>query len=332
MRRPRPLRRSWRQLVLPAVCALATACATACATTPGATSRAADAAPAGAGATTGRGTLFIVGGGPQPAALVREFVDLAGGAGRARIVVFAMASAVGLEGGEEKAADLRRLGAVATNVFVTRAQANTDSVARLLDGATGIWFGGGDQNRLTAALRGTRTEQAIRRRYEAGAVIGGTSAGAAVMSAQMLTGDERRPGGARPVRDSSDGFMTIDRNNVVVDSGFALMTDAIVDQHFLRRKRHNRLVSLVLEQPVHLGVGIDESTALVVEPDGRWRVAGASVAVIYDARASVVTPPGATLGASGMRMHVLPAGSRFDPRTGRATLPAASTPVPAPAR
>jgi cyanophycinase len=326
MRLARPVRPLWRLLVLPVACALAAGCASA----PG-TSRGTDAAPAAsaasAGASAGRGTLFIVGGGPQPPALVREFVDLAGGAGRARIIVFAMASAGGLEGGEAKAADLRALGAVATNVFVTRAQANTDSIARLLDGATGVWFGGGDQNRLTAALRGTRTEQAIRRRYEAGAVIGGTSAGAAVMSAQMLTGDERRPGGARPVRDSSaDGFLTIDRNNIVVDSGFALVTNVIIDQHFLRRKRHNRLVSLVLEHPVRLGVGIDESTALVVEPDGRWRVAGASVAVVYDARESAVTPSGTTLGAAGMRMHVLPAGGRFDPRTGRATLPASGAP------
>jgi cyanophycinase len=110
----------------------------------------------------------------------------------------------------------------------------------------------------------------------------------------------------------------------VVDSGFALVTNAIIDQHFVRRKRHNRLLSLVLEHPVRLGVGVDESTALVVEPDGTWRVSGASVAVIYDARQSAVTPAGATLGASGMTMHVLPAGGRFDPRTGRSTLPAAA--------
>jgi cyanophycinase len=117
--------------------------------------------------------------------------------------------------------------------------------------------------------------------------------------------------------------MTIARDNIVVDSGFALLTNAIVDQHFVRRKRHNRLLSLVLEHPVRLGVGIDESTALVVEPDGRWRVAGASVAVIYDARRAALTPTAATLGGTGIQIHVLPAGSRFDPASGVATLPAA---------
>jgi cyanophycinase len=143
-----------------------------------------------------------------------------------------------------------------------------------------------------------------------------------VMSAQMITGDERHPGGDRPPRDSSDAWMTIARENVAVDRGFALVGNAIVDQHFLRRKRHNRLISLVLEHPVRLGVGIDESTALVVEPDGRWRVTGASAAVVYDARRSTTTPGTGTLGATGILMHVLPAGSRFDPVTGVATLPA----------
>ncbi len=91
----------------------------------------------GAQSSAARGTLFIVGGGPQPPSLVREFVQLAGGS-RARIVIFAKASADGLAGGEEKAGDFRQLGAEALNVWVTREQASTDSVARLLDGATGV--------------------------------------------------------------------------------------------------------------------------------------------------------------------------------------------------
>ena len=222
-----------------------------------------------------RGTLYIVGGGPQPPALVREFVDLAGGRGVARIVVFAMASESGLSGGEEKAIDLRELGAEARNVWISRDQAMTDSVAHLLDGVTGIWFGGGDQVRLADVLRGTPTERAIHARYAAGAVIGGTSAGAAVMSAVMLTGDERTPGGTRP--DSTLSWVTVARNNTITAAGFGLLDNVIIDQHFLRRKRHNRLISVVLEREPHLGAGIDESTALLVHPDGTWSVRGASV-------------------------------------------------------
>lgn len=267
-----------------------------------------------------QGTLFIVGGGPQPSGLVREFVDLAGGSGKARILVFAMASVNGARGGEEKAADLRALGADARNVWIDHVQADTDSVAQLIAGATGVWFGGGDQNRLARVLRGTAAERAIRARYAAGAVIGGTSAGAAVMSSLMITGDERHPGGPRP--DSALAWGTIARGNVAVDTGFALIDGVVIDQHFLRRKRHNRLISLVLERAPHLGAGIDESTALVVRPDGSWLVRGASVVVIYDARAASLSASGSgVLGAAGMAMHVLPAGAMFDPANGRATLP-----------
>lgn len=267
-----------------------------------------------------RGTLFIVGGGPQPPALVEEFVRLAGGAGHAKIIVFAMASSDGKESGEEKAEDLRKLGADARNVWAIHEEANTDSVAHLLDDATGIWFGGGDQVLLIKALRGTKTETAIHARYRDGAVVGGTSAGAAVMSAAMITGDERHPGGVRPVKDSAS-YMTIARDNMIMGEGFGLLSNAVVDQHFVRRKRSNRLVSVALEQPTHLGVGIDESTALIVSPDGKWRVMGESVALIYDARHATITPPGSTLGATGIVMHVLPAGSTYDPRTGKAELP-----------
>lgn len=280
-------------------------------------------------ARAARGTLFIVGGGPQPDALVKQFVDLAGGPGKARIVVFAMASSEGLASGEEKAQDLRKLGADARNIYVKHDLADTDSIARLLDGVTGVWFGGGDQVLLTNALRGTRTERAIHERYAAGAVIGGTSAGAAVMSTPMITGEERRPGALRPPSDTSDHFLSIDRGNVITEPGFGFLTDVIIDQHFVRRRRHNRLMSLVIEGPVRLGVGIDESTALIVHPDGRWSVAGASAALVYDARHATVTAPGAgPLGAQGIVVHVLPAGSTYDPASGRATLPGASGEAP----
>lgn len=268
------------------------------------------------------GTLFLVGGGPQPAELVKEFVRLAGGPGRARIVVMAMASAEGATTGEEKAQQLRSYGATAINVFTDRRGADSDSVARLLDDATGIWFGGGLQTRLAGVIVGTRVEAAIHARYRAGAVVGGTSAGAAIISTPMITGDERRPGGDRPLTDTTAvGFMTIDRGNVVTAQGLGLLTTAIVDQHFLRRKRHNRLMSLVLEGPVHLGAGIDESTALIVHPQGSWEVQGASQVVVYDARAAERGTGKGALGGAGLAVHILPAGARFDPASRRVTMP-----------
>ena len=268
-----------------------------------------------------RGHLLIVGGGTQPPALVTHFVELAGGPGRARIAVIPTASGAAEEAGREKAEQLRGLGADAFVLNPTRAQAETDSVARLLDGATGVWFSGGDQGRITRVFGGTRTLEAIRARYRAGAVVGGTSAGAAIMSDSMITGAQFRPG-VDTAGYYNDEYPRVARRSIVIAPGLGFLPGAVVDQHFLRRERHNRLMSVVLERPTLIGVGIDESTALRVDPDGRWRVVGASAVLVYDARSARITPPGApVLGAGEVRMHLLPAGSTFDPRTGRAVLP-----------
>ncbi len=278
--------------------------------------------PASGAAAALKGTLLIVGGGPIPDSIVERFVALAGGAGKARIVVFPMASE-DPDAGVEMAEHLRRLGASAERVVLTHGEAESEDAARRLDGVTGIWFGGGDQSRLTAALLHTPVEKAIAGLYRAGAVVGGTSAGAAVMTTPMITGDERHPGGSRPPdKDSSDAFMTIARGNVVTAEGFGLLPGVVIDQHHVRRRRNNRLLSVILENPTLVGIGIDESTALEVGPAGVWKVLGESAAVVYDAREAAITPNGApVLGATGIRLCVLPGGSTYQPQTGLATLP-----------
>jgi len=268
-----------------------------------------------------RGHLLIVGGGSQPQELVDRFVELAGGAGRARIAVVPMASEEAEEGGREKAEQLRGLGAETVVLNLTRAQAQGDSAVRLLDGVTGVWFNGGDQSRLTEALLGTPVLRAIHARYREGAVIGGTSAGAAVMSDSMLTGNQVAEG-EDTVGYHGDEYPRVSRGTIQVVPGLGFLPGTLVDQHFLRRERQNRLLSVVLERPSVLGVGIDESTAVLVLPDGWWEVVGASAVLVMDARNAEVTPASApVLGASGIRMLLLPAGSLYDPRTGRARLP-----------
>lgn len=267
-----------------------------------------------------RGTLFIVGGGSQPEELVRRFVDLAGGPGRARIAILPMATSAAVEAGEEKEAQLDSLGADSFVLNFNRAQADDDSLVRRLRTATGIWFPGGDQSLLTAALGGSAALSAIRESYYAGAVVGGTSAGAAVMSDSMITGNQFYPGLAGPVDSSS--FSRIARRAIEIVPGFGFLRNAIVDQHFIRRQRANRLISVVLERPSLLGVGVDEGTALQVPPDGKWQVSGRGAVMILDARRARITPAqSATLGATDVRMSLLPAGSTYDPRTGEASLP-----------
>jgi cyanophycinase len=268
-----------------------------------------------------RGHLLIVGGGRQPPELVARFVELAGGPGRARIAVLPMASGEPEVSGREKAEELRGLGAETFVLQLTREQAMTDSAVRLLDGVTGIWFTGGDQSRVTPVLRGSPVLEAIRARWRAGAVVGGTSAGAAVMPDSMLTGNQFRAG-VDTAGYYDDEYPTVARRTIQVVPGLGFVPGAIIDQHFIRRERHNRLLAAVLERPALIGVGIDESTAVEVGPDGRWTVRGAGAVVIYDARRARITASAApVLGATEVRMQLLPPGSVYDPPSGTARLP-----------
>jgi cyanophycinase len=140
------------------------------------------------------------------------------------------------------------------------------------------------------------------------------------MSDSMITGNQFYPGILAAV--DSPAFTRIGRRTIEITPGLGFLHNAIVDQHFIRRQRENRLISVVLERPSLLGVGIDEGTALRVAPDGRWSVVGRSAVIVVDARSARVTPASVgLLGATNVRVSVLPAGSTYDPQSGVASIP-----------
>jgi len=255
-----------------------------------------------------QGRLFIIGGGDRDEAMMRRFVDLAGRFGTGRIVVFPMASSEPKETGDNLVRELKKLGARdAVSHILTREQALAENSDRLLDGAGGVFFSGGDQSRQTAVLLHTPIHRRLLELYQAGCVMGGTSAGAAVMSRVMITGDEvRKP-------EQGHEFETIEAGNVIAAEGFGFLKAAVIDQHFVVRKRLNRLISLVAEQPDLLGVGIDESTAVVVEGGRTFEVIGEGQVLVFDgSSARVKTAADRRLGFSGMVLHLLLPGDRFD--------------------
>ena len=143
--------------------------------------------------TPAKGHLVVIGGGTRPPEVMQKIAALAGGA-KGRMLIFPHASGVP-ETGPDLEKEFRALG-LGTVVLVTadRAAADTDAVLAQMDGATGVYFAGGDQNRVTAALHGTKVEQRLLALYRGRAVIAGTSAGAAVMSRGVITGDEAQLG------------------------------------------------------------------------------------------------------------------------------------------
>ena len=139
------------------------------------------------------------------------------------------------------------------------------------------------------------------------------------MSDSMLTGNQFGKDSLGYYGDEYDG---IRRKFIQVVPGLGFLSGAIIDQHFLRRERENRLFSVILERPTLVGIGIDEGTALEVGPVGPWKIIGASAAMVFDARHATVTPGTAPLlGADGIQLKVLPSGSSYDLASGKATLP-----------
>lgn len=260
-----------------------------------------------------QGSLLIVGGGETPFGVQQRFVALAGGPEHARIAVLPMASSKSDEEAQGVVQDLAKLGAQAQVVEIRPTEVNSPAVAQALEKFTGFWFSGGDQSRLSTLLVGTRALQAIESRYQAGAVVGGTSAGASVMSRLMLTGKWRTPRNSE-----EEEQVNIARGMKELAPGFGFFKGAIVDQHFMHRARYNRLISAVLDHPQLIGVGIDEETALLVRADGLWEVLGNYYVKIFDARrAHIVNDRGSMAKAADIRMHVLPEGGVFDPQRRR---------------
>jgi cyanophycinase len=253
-----------------------------------------------------RGTLLAIGGAEDKLkrrAVLTRFVEAAGGPD-ACIVVVPTASSLGPEIVQLYDGIFRALGAgeVVALRPETRAEADDPGAASTAAHATGIFMTGGNQLKLSAIVTGTQLGEAIRTAYAGGAAIGGTSAGASVLAEHMVAFG---PGGSTPKQRMSQ-----------LAAGLGLLPGCIVDQHFQQRNRYGRLLYLVGQSPSLLGVGIDEDTAAIVTSGRFMEVAGRGSVVVLDghevrsnAYAARRTSP---VMVSGARLHVLPAGARFD--------------------
>ncbi|HMA53034.1 MAG TPA: cyanophycinase [Acidobacteriota bacterium] len=268
-------------------------------------------------ATGPKGHLFIIGGGERDEPLMRRFIALAQAFDAGKIVVFTMATSVPDEVRQSTLAEYERYGVKDVAVYhLTREEALKPDAPKILDGAGGVFFTGGDQARITAVLLGTPVLTRLREIYAKGGIIGGTSAGAAIQSELMITGDEKR------TKNEDELWQVIMADDVIHTEGLGFVKNAVIDQHFVARRRSNRLVAVVLENPSLIGVGIDESTAVLVRPDGKYEVLGESQVLIYDARhAKTAKRSDGRLGGHGLTMQVLLPGDVYDPATGRVEEP-----------
>ena len=215
--------------------------------------------------------LVLMGGGDRPPAALARFAQWAGGS-EARVLVVAWASSEPAESFASIRTDfapyrLARLDMAPQPPIDASERA---ALVRQIERATGIFFAGGDQGRIMDVLRDQGLLATLRERYGKGVVFGGTSAGTACMSSIMITGE--------------GDFTVIDADKVEVRAGMGLLPGVILDQHFVKRQRQNRLFGLVLRHPGRLGIGIDEDSALLVADNRYAEVAGRSPVMVVDGR------------------------------------------------
>lgn len=253
---------------------------------------------------TAKGTLVIIGGGSRPASIIERIIHEAklseGGYGVVLPMSSSSDSSVFFAVKPFEEAGVHSLRGMNFRKDEPQPAARLDSVrnARL------IYITGGDQERFMGVVRGTPLEQIIREAYVGGAVIAGTSAGAAVMCEQMTTGNQ--------LRDTTytSTFKVIESTNMEFKPGLGLIKGVILDQHFLIRSRHNRLLTGVIDFPDHTGIGIDESTAMVVK-NGRAEVIGNSQVLVFTNPGRSRREAGHKLGASGLRLDIFLPGEEF---------------------
>ncbi len=218
-----------------------------------------------------RGYVVPIGGAEERTGsptVLKRFVKLCGGR-EARIVIIPTASQLP-DTGEKYVEIFGKIGvADATSITINeRAEASREDYLEALDQADGIFITGGNQLRLSTILGGTEVAQKIRRQNAKGVHIAGTSAGAAIMPEHMIAGGSM---GAIP---SGDG--------VNLAPGLGLTNALLIDQHFSQRDRLGRLLTAISYNPFMLGVGIDEDTAIFINPEQEFEVVGNGAVTIID--------------------------------------------------
>jgi cyanophycinase len=263
------------------------------------------------------GRLLIIGGAEDPdendMKILPHFVEMCGGS-RARIIVCGSSSQTPEEKEREYKRLFEKLGAA--EVFdagvLKREDAERKELVMKTRRATGVFFTGGDQLRLTSLIAGTAFGECVHDRlWHDRLVVGGTSAGAAAMSSVMM------------ISGSNKG--TVRRADIGMAPGLGLLRDTTIDTHFAQRGRISRILTIFAENPQILGIGIDENTAIDVTPGVGFEVLGEGACFVVDGKVTHSNAPEVsddeTLAVTDSLVHVLPTGYRFDLKELRPILP-----------
>lgn len=248
-----------------------------------------------------KGTLFIIGGGDISDSLRREILTTAGWKKGDMIAAVTLAST--WDSAFLYTNDVFKKLTGQDCINIDSATIHNPLTLDSLKKAKIIYLGGGDQDRFMNLIKGTSVKQIIKQSYYNGALIAGTSAGASVMSEKMITGNSTRD------KEYSATFREIYTGNLEVKEGLGLLDSVIIDQHFVVRSRYNRMLTAVMDYPAYQCIGINESTAIIVNK-GKARVTGESQVILFSNPKERKVNEG-YLGAQSIVISVLLPGDKF---------------------
>jgi cyanophycinase len=255
---------------------------------------------------TAKGKLYIIGGGKRPSAMIEEIAQLSRlGEENRYAVVLPMASSEPDTSFYYLKKQFDEMGSYQLVMFnIVKGELASQAILDSIREAALVYITGGDQNKFMDVVLNTPVHDAIRAAYQEGAVVAGTSAGAAVQSRKMITGNEHK------YPEYTGQYRTIETDNIEIAEGLGLVQTAIIDQHFIWRMRMNRLIAAAIEHPAELLIGIDESTAIIVQGDSAT-VTGISQVVVLHNKQAVKRSQQGLLGSQGMELSVFLPGDRF---------------------
>ena len=259
-----------------------------------------------------RGTIIPIGGAEDKEGMsdvLRKFLEVSGGR-EARVVIIPTASNLS-DTGSRYEKIFTKLGAASATALpiTTRDEAALDQWIPAIEDATAVFITGGNQLRLTTILGGTNIARAIRKANARGVTVGGTSAGAAILSEHMIAYGKE---GTTP-----------HAGKVSLVPGFGLTNRIMIDQHFRQRDRLGRLLTAIAYNPFAVGVGLDEDTAAFIDHEKKLTVVGAGALTIIDAseltHSSIAEAKlGMPVTMTNVRLHILTQGGTFDLETRKA--------------
>jgi cyanophycinase len=266
-----------------------------------------------------RGYLVPIGGAEdklRDPAILRRFLEICGGSD-ARIVIIPTASRLE-ETGPRYVELFEEFGAahVVSLPFEDRDDCAREDWIKELQEATGVYITGGNQLRLSTTIGGTAVADLLRHRHDhEGLTVGGTSAGASILSEHMIAYGKEGP--------------TPRCDMVALAPGFGLTHEFIVDQHFQQRDRLGRLLAALAFNPRPVGIGLDEDTAAFISPDDCLEVVGSGALTLIDPSHMDFSSMDSArrhepVSILGIRLHILTEGCTFDIRSREATHPAAN--------